>query len=168
MRNKQYTQDEISNATALIGQMAERWPKCFAIFERRRKPLKLGIHNDIDVAVTPEELGLALRLYVSNPRYLRSMRAGADRIDLDGNPAGTVTESEAAAAAHQLARRVARKARMVTVKTVTEPNLAETVESEPQGPATPTPTIKRIGLADLPEAARLRKQKASQQEASCK
>ena len=37
-----------------------------------------------------------MRLYTGNVGYLRSMRAGAARIDLEGNPVGTVTEQEAA------------------------------------------------------------------------
>jgi ProP effector len=102
----------------------------------------------------PRLLGLAMRLYTSNSGYLRaSMISGADRIDLDGNPAGTVTEKDAANAAQQLAWRAVRKAR-------------QKVPATP--PAPPAPTVKRLSLADLREAARLRKQKASQHEASCK
>lgn len=70
------TPEEISAAEALINQLAERWPKCFAVFEQRRKPLKLGIHRDITLEVTPEMLSLAMRLYTCNVGYLRAMRAG--------------------------------------------------------------------------------------------
>jgi hypothetical protein len=32
---------------AAIALLAETFPKCFAVFEQRRRPLKVGIHNDI-------------------------------------------------------------------------------------------------------------------------
>jgi sRNA-binding protein len=50
--------------------LVETWPITFSVYEARRRPLKLGIHLDIlaalDGAVTPQELGQALRRYVSN------------------------------------------------------------------------------------------------------
>jgi ProP effector len=86
------------NIAAVLELLAETWPACFSIYEQRRRPLKLKIHLDIiailDGAVTPAELSRALRYYCRNRFYLRGLRAGAVRIDLDGNPAGVVTENE--------------------------------------------------------------------------
>jgi ProQ/FINO family len=52
---------------ATIELLAETYPRCFFIFEQRRRPLKVGIHHDIlaalDGAITPRELGIALRFY---------------------------------------------------------------------------------------------------------
>ena len=147
MRHKN-TQEEIHAAEALIGLMAERWPKCFAVYEGRRKPLKIGIHHDIDVGVAPEMLSLAMRLYTNNVGYLRSMRAGAARIDLEGNAVGTVSDEDVAHASRTLEHRAARKARQPAPVPAPAPE--------------PTPP-KRLTLADLKEAARLRKQKALEQ-----
>jgi ProP effector len=114
---------------AVIALLAEQWPKAFSVYEGRRRPLKVGIHNDI-LSITPPELGKALGAYVANRVYLDRMRAGAVRIDLDGNPAGAVTHAEAEHA----------KARLLA----------------PSPPATP-PTPKRLSLADLKAAAQARR-----------
>jgi hypothetical protein len=101
VRNKQeddmtgtYMQQRNSAADAAIALFPERWPACFQVYERRRRPLAIGIHRLIldkfDGALTPEELSSALRRYV--------MVAGAARIDLNGDPAGTVSVEESAAA----------------------------------------------------------------------
>jgi sRNA-binding protein len=34
------------NAAALA-LLAERWPKCFSVYQQRRRPLKIGIRDDI-------------------------------------------------------------------------------------------------------------------------
>jgi ProQ/FINO family len=34
-------------ATAAIVRLAELYPKCFSVYEGRRRPLKIGIHKDI-------------------------------------------------------------------------------------------------------------------------
>ena len=52
-------------ADAVIELLAETWPECFSIWEKRRRPLKIGIHRDVlaalDGAVTPVELSRAFR-----------------------------------------------------------------------------------------------------------
>jgi ProP effector len=108
------TYDEIAAAIALL---AERFPKTFFVFERRRKPLKLKIHLDLqtalDGAVTPDELSRALHFYCGNVGYLRAMLCGAWRVDLSGNPPGAVSAAEEAHAREKLAavetRAAARK-----------------------------------------------------------
>jgi sRNA-binding protein len=61
--------------------LAETWPACFFVYERRRRPLALGIHHHIlavlDGALTPQELRRALRYHVGNTWYLRAIVAGA-------------------------------------------------------------------------------------------
>ena len=62
---------------------------------RARLPLKIGIHKDIpDGLIEPKVLRLAFRRYVNNPGYLNATRLGAARIDLNGEPAGTVDEND--------------------------------------------------------------------------
>jgi ProP effector len=113
----------MSNET--IGALAAKFPKAFFVYERRRRPLKLGIHLDIAAAapeIPAKEIRTALRIYVTNTGYLHACKAGATRIDLNGEPAGCVTDDEARNAAE---RRTAR--------------------SKPAAP-------KRLGLADLKRA----------------
>jgi ProP effector len=120
--------------------LAETWPACFCVYERRRRPLQLGIHRDILAAlggaVTEEELSRALRYYTGNAWFLRAMVAGAARISLDGNPAGTVTPEEAATATVRLANRKRKR---------------------PPSPIPTAPSPQRISLADLRREAQARK-----------
>ena len=55
--------------------------------------------------VEPRQIGAALRFYTSDTEYRRAQRAGAPRIDLDGNQCGTVSEADAASAAAEVAKR---------------------------------------------------------------
>ena len=133
---------------AAIALLAELYPKCFSIYQGRRRPLKLGIHLDIqaglDGAMTPAELHTALGAYCSNPAYLGHTRKGAWRLDLNGEPAGVVTAEEEAHAKARLASIKARKAKAQA------------------------PTARRLSLADLKAAALARKagaqREVSQQE----
>ena len=69
------------------------------------KPLKLGIAADMAASglMDAAEIEERLKLYVGLPQYLRACTAGAVRVDLDGKPAGTVSEREAGYAAARLA-----------------------------------------------------------------
>ena len=98
------------DVAASIELLAEMFPRCFAVHEARRRPLKIGIHLDVmaDIGglVTSAELSTALGCYVGNRVYQKRIRAGAARIGLDGEPAGEVTETEAAFAKLQRAAEV--------------------------------------------------------------
>ena len=121
---------------AVIELLAEAFPKCFAIFEQRRKPLKVGIHTDIlaalDGVITPEELSRALGIYAANKWYRESLVAGATRIDLNGQAAGVVTPEQAL------------PYRKPTPPVATRAQTAH------------APASRRLGLADLRAAARQR------------
>jgi len=88
--------DRVENA-AVIALLAEWFPKAFFVYEQRRKPLKLRIDMDLQVAlastITPAELHRALRVYCGNEGYLRGLLKGAWRVDLAGNPVGAVPSS---------------------------------------------------------------------------
>jgi hypothetical protein len=94
--------------------LAETYPACFD-WERPR-PLKIGAYRDLlaagfaDGSAPVAALKRALARYCHRPRYWNALRAGADRVDLTGQPAGAVTEEEAAAARADLAAWNARKA----------------------------------------------------------
>jgi ProP effector len=85
-------QAHYDTAAVVLELLAERFPTCFAIHQARRRPLKVGIHHDIlaelDGAITPQELGIALRIYTGNVVYMQRLVAGAGRIDLSGQVAG--------------------------------------------------------------------------------
>jgi sRNA-binding protein len=77
----------------VIALLVERFPAAF--FGTDRKPLKIGICADLlaalDGAVAESDLKAALFAYVTSVTYLNAVRAGADRLDLAGQPAGAVT-----------------------------------------------------------------------------
>ena len=77
-----------TTVAAVIALLAESFPKCFSVYQPRRRPLKLKIHLDIQAGlngvITPAELHKALGTYCSNPVYLGHTRKGAWRLDLDG------------------------------------------------------------------------------------
>jgi len=87
---------------AAISLLAEKWPCCFSIPESRRRPLKLGIREDVlaslDGAIPAGKVSAALRWYVSSPEYQRRLVHRAWRVDLNGRPAGTVSEEDEAQA----------------------------------------------------------------------
>jgi sRNA-binding protein len=93
------TMDLDQDIDDIIALLAERWPECFAVLENRRRPLKVGIHKDIQAAlgttVSSEQLSRALVCYCSVPEYQSRLKDKAARIDLDGRPAGVVTAAEA-------------------------------------------------------------------------
>jgi ProP effector len=96
---------------ATIALLAERYPRTFFVLGKQRKPLKIGIADDImaDGAIDSENLRWALGVYCNSPDYLRSFQAGAVRLDLAGNEAGIVTEAEADHARVKLAAVLARR-----------------------------------------------------------
>jgi ProP effector len=101
---------------ALIAILAAQFPKCFFVFEQRRRPLKVGIHSDILAmpgAPPAPALEHALRYYVNNISYLASLSVGAPRLDLNGNVAGVVDAEPAQVAKekfHRYRRQLAQRA----------------------------------------------------------
>src|SRR5690554_7129165 len=75
---------------ALLAEWYQRYPGAF--FKGHTRPLKVGIHEALaEQEPWPEKLvRRALACYVNLPRYLKAVREGAERIGLDGKPAGQV------------------------------------------------------------------------------
>jgi len=144
----------LTAALELIGILAERFPACFAVDPSYRQPLKLGIHLDIlaqlSDTIAPCDLSAALRIYVSDSKYLKSLVAGADRVDLNGMPAGTVTAEHADIAKAQYERR--REKQKAKQKQLA---VAPAKPAEPPKPVAAAP--HRISLADLRMAAQARR-----------
>jgi ProP effector len=105
---------------ATIDLLAAAWPQCFSGPVSGRRPLKVGIGKEIaaatEGAITPEELNVALQHYVGAKAYQRQLREGAQRVDLDGSPAGTVTAEQAARARRHIERLEARHSARVRAK----------------------------------------------------
>lgn len=93
---------------ALLNQWYERYPNAF--FKGHTKPLKVGIHQDLAERENwPNKLiRRALANYVNLPRYIKAVREGAERVDLDGQPAGKVDKE---AALHASEKRGEKKER---------------------------------------------------------
>ena len=74
--------------------LAARWPEVFDLANVR--PLKIGIHKDIMQAGVGQNLTrLTLCAYVATAEYRETLlQPGAVRIDLNGQPAGVVTERD--------------------------------------------------------------------------
>ncbi|WP_445011777.1 ProQ/FINO family protein [Vreelandella stevensii] len=87
---------------ALLKQWYQHYPNAF--FKGHTKPLKVGIHHDLAEREpwSGKLVRRALANYVNLPRYIKSMREGAERVDLEGNPAGKVDKE---AAKHASTRR---------------------------------------------------------------
>ena len=81
----------------ILAELSEKFPLCFSQ-SGEAKPLKIGIFQDLAQRLSEEDgisktqIRHALRLYTSSWRYLHGVKAGAIRVDLDGNPAGELTE----------------------------------------------------------------------------
>jgi ProP effector len=83
---------------ATIGRLAQLYPACFHVARHQRRPLKIGVGRDLaalDLGIGRRELGSALAWYVNGIGYLQGLRVGADRIGLDGVPAGVAPNQSA-------------------------------------------------------------------------
>ncbi|WP_440877439.1 RNA chaperone ProQ [Thalassotalea sp. PLHSN55] len=94
METKRITTKEI------IGYLTEKFPACFSI-EGPAKPLKVGIFQDLaekladDETVSKTRLRQALRHYTSSWRYLKAIKVGQHRVDVDGNQVAEIDQEQA-------------------------------------------------------------------------
>jgi sRNA-binding protein len=79
-----------------IRYLSEKFPKCFFEAPTQRRPLKRDIIVDLEKrnVLDPDKLAPALDWYASHFAYRYALVAGAERVDLDGRKAGTVTPQE--------------------------------------------------------------------------
>tara|TARA_R110001583_G_scaffold77851_3_gene211622 strand:- start:60182 stop:60859 length:678 start_codon:yes stop_codon:yes gene_type:complete len=84
----------------IITYLAEKFPECFSV-KGPVKPLKVGIFQDLaerlndDETVSKTRLRQALRHYTSSWRYLKAIKLGAFRVDIDGKDAAKIDEEQA-------------------------------------------------------------------------
>ena len=144
-------QQKFSNSKEVIAYLAQKFPLCFSL-EGEAKPLKIGIFQDLaaalenDEKVSKTQLRHALRQYTSNWRYLHGCKAGAVRVDLDGNACGSLEQEHADHAAEQLQQaksKVAeRKAQMRAALKAKNVELAKAEEAAGKAPQHKKPTSK--------------------------
>ncbi|WP_294905028.1 RNA chaperone ProQ [Tatumella sp. UBA2305] len=136
-------QPKLNSSKEVIAFLAQQFPQCFCI-EGEAKPLKIGIFQDIvervpgDSAISKTQLRSALRLYTSSWRYLHGIKAGAARVDLDGNACGELDEQHVEHARKQLEE---AKARVQAHRAQQRARKAETGEepAEARKPRKPAP-----------------------------
>lgn len=84
----------------IITYLTEKFPECFSV-KGPVKPLKVGIFQDLseklsdDETVSKTRLRQALRHYTSSWRYLKAIKVGAFRVDIDGNNVAEIDEEQA-------------------------------------------------------------------------
>lgn len=95
--------DEIGD---YINLLADKYPKCFFTLPQRRVPLKKDIEDDLSDAkvIGANKLGDVLYYYTNHLAYHYNIKAGTNRVDLDGNPVAKVTEAEEREAQKQIAQ----------------------------------------------------------------
>lgn len=80
-----------------------------ALFTGKPKPVKLRIQADIQERApgkfSKAQLSAFLRRHTGSTGYLIALTQGRTRFDLDGNPAGEISEEHLGAAREELARR---------------------------------------------------------------
>lgn len=92
---------------ACAARLAELFPAVFA--PGAAKPLKLRIQADVQQRApgvfTKKALSIFLQRHTTSTAYLKALAQAAERIDLDGQPAGPVSDEHREAAAAELQRR---------------------------------------------------------------
>lgn len=106
------------------------YPKAF--MPNQPQPLKVGIHEEILAAEGGDlkKIRRALAGYVKVPRYLRCMKKGAARLDLQGSHVGLVNEEEAGFAQAHLQTLEQQKEQREAQKAQQQTEQAERLETD--------------------------------------
>ncbi|RUO25718.1 RNA chaperone ProQ [Aliidiomarina minuta] len=166
--DNQETSEKLATSKAVIAYLAEQFPQCFTL-SGEAKPLKIGIFEDLakrmegDPKVSKTRLRSALRQYTSSWRYLRGVKTGTDRVDLDGAKAGIVEDEHAQHAQETLAE---SKAKVAEKRKAEKPAADKTQPSDKKKPRPKPsagkaankskhkkaePELKAVTLGDLEE-----------------
>jgi ProP effector len=86
-----------------IGKLQKKFPLAFPKNPAPKVPLKIGVFEDLmthatELGLSEAELREAIRTWCRGARYWACLTQGAPRLDLAGQPAGEVTEADAARA----------------------------------------------------------------------
>jgi ProP effector len=99
-KETQETEVKRLSTKEIIAYLAEKFPACFSI-GGPAKALKIGIFQDLAEKLTDDEtvsktrLRQALRHYTSSWRYLKAVKLGNFRVDIDGNDAAEIDQEQA-------------------------------------------------------------------------
>ncbi|GLP98072.1 RNA chaperone ProQ [Paraferrimonas sedimenticola] len=99
--------EKLTDVNQVIEYLAQQFPQCFTA-TGETKPLKIGLFQELaerlaeDPKVSKTQLRVAIRRYTNSWRYLKSIKAGVERVDLDGNPCGVLEEEHVEHAAKAL------------------------------------------------------------------
>jgi ProP effector len=150
--------EKLTDTNAILAYLYETFPLCF-IAEGETKPLKIGLFQDLaerladDSKVSKTQLRIALRRYTSSWRYLKGVKAGAQRVDLDGNECGeldqehidhaqaTLKESQEKAKAKRVAKATANKADNSAPKAEKKPFKKPATKRKPITPKATKPEV---------------------------
>jgi len=118
-----------------IRRLQKHFPLAFPVNPAPKVPLKEGILKDAEqhlerLGITGDQLKQSIATWCRGTRYWAAMTENAPRLDLDGQPAGTVTASQAVYAKQQ-ARRQRAQARREQAKAKAD----TTAPVEAQAPA---------------------------------
>lgn len=114
-REQQQTSKEAKKLT--FDWLVNTFPQAFFVDKEKICPLKVGIIEDIlvyhaELSSTPvsrSKIRQSIQHYARRIPYLKQLQTQAVRINLQGKPAGMVTEEEAEAAARKIKRTLHRK-----------------------------------------------------------
>ncbi|GIU47930.1 RNA chaperone ProQ [Shewanella sairae] len=156
--------EKLTDTNAILAYLYETFPLCF-IAEGETKPLKIGLFQDLaerladDSKVSKTQLRIALRRYTSSWRYLKCVKAGAQRIDLDGNECGELEQEHIDHAAATLkesqdkakAKRVAQAKNANPAKVAKKP-VKKPVAKRPKPAASSKPAKEAVVAENLTPA----------------
>jgi sRNA-binding protein len=142
-----------------IAAFVAAFPLAFATDPEQIKPLSIGIKQRIYARCTlsHREVSDALRRYTGRVAYLHAIVEGAVRIDLDGTASGNVAATEATHAAGQMKRILAIANGKPKDKIKPNAPAMPNVRLLPAMPDAPSPSPRRLGLADLKQAGAARR-----------
>ena len=100
----------------LLAELRERYPKAFPSDPEAVMPLAIRIHQALAAAgYSRKAVEKALGVYVATPAYLAAVAACKPRVNLDGVPAGKVSEVQRVLAEAKLQNPAATMAELATV-----------------------------------------------------
>ena len=116
MTEKTASKKATKSPETLLAELRERYPKAFPADPEAVMPLALRIHLTLAAdGYSRQRVEKALGLYVNAPAYLAAVAAGKPRVNLDGEPAGKVSEVQRVLAEAKLKNPAATLAELATV-----------------------------------------------------
>jgi ProP effector len=107
---------------AMRTRLGELFPAAFPPKGHPRPALALGIHEQLiaSTGMTLTQTRRFLRLWTNRTRYLKAVVKGGERVNLDGQPAGAISDEHRRDAARRLGRREQMKAALIAERKVME------------------------------------------------